>query len=92
MTAILLTYIATSYSFSGLICSMAFLKASDRVSDVGQEQGYAVKLTCMAIVICWPLWILKEVYLTNIPQSLGEPQTQQYCCSNRFGNSKTGLN
>ena len=77
MAAILATYLATSYGFSGLICSLAFLKADDRPYEAGQEQGNAVLLTCMAIVTLWPLWIIKETYYPEPHQSLAEMQTEQ---------------
>lgn len=59
MTTLFIIYLATSYSFSGWVCSKMCLK-SESLSPTEELSEVHAKLTQVRVAILWPLWMIRE--------------------------------
>ena len=67
MTLIVLSYLATSYAFCGLICSLAFLRAYKPQLSFWKSIHQRVGLSFLALIVVgfWPVWMLWEIYFSE---------------------------
>lgn len=66
---ILLTYLATSYSFSGAICSLAFLRyLNEKIAESQLSPQHLLfinnfkKKLAVGVAVLWPLWMIWESF------------------------------
>ena len=58
-----MVFFGTIYGFSGLTCSMAFLRHINKLLSSQKSPQYAIlPLTSIAIALFWPLWMVKEIW------------------------------
>lgn len=56
-------FFGTIYGFSGLTCSLAFLRHINKLLSSQKSPQYGnLPLASMAITLFWPLWIVKEIW------------------------------
>lgn len=75
MLLFLLSYLASAYVFSGLICCLVFLKFN-WFSTLSGWQYLLSLLHSLAIVVFWPIWLIIETKKLNSPDS--EERTAAY--------------
>ena len=66
MSEIIIGYLAISYSYSGWLCSVAFLKHLNKIYQRAELSTKKISLARLAITLFWPAWLLVETY--------GEPE------------------
>lgn len=61
MSAILLSYLAMSYTFSGFVCYLAALKHFPKKFQLAGFSKHPALLGNLAVTILWPIWLLREI-------------------------------
>ena len=61
MNILLLSFLASAYIFSGLICWLAFLRQFNQLSSLSGWQHLQYVLANYLIVVFWPIWIIAQV-------------------------------
>ncbi|MFB2923115.1 MULTISPECIES: hypothetical protein [Aerosakkonema] len=61
MTAMLLAYVAASYTFSGLICYLAHRKDFNPLQE-SQLRGNSTRFVAAGITLLWPIWLIAKIY------------------------------
>ncbi|MCP2729807.1 hypothetical protein [Limnofasciculus baicalensis] len=90
MTTILMIFFGTIYGFSGLTCSMAFLRHINKLLSSQKSPQYAkLPLASMAITLFWPLWIVKEIWYHEPDESDTSEEVEEVNCKmiNRANNA-----
>lgn len=61
MSAIILGYLAMSYTFSGLVCYLACLKHSSQQLRLIGMPKYPALFANLGVTILWPIWLWREI-------------------------------
>ena len=62
MSEIIIGYLAISYSYSGWLCSVAFMKHINKIYQQAELSTKKISLARLAITLFWPAWLLVETY------------------------------
>lgn len=83
MSEIIIGYIAISYSYSGWLCSVAFMKHINKICQQAELSTKKISLARLAITLFWPAWLLVETY--------GEQQNINQLLKTRRRNMTSGI-
>jgi hypothetical protein len=86
MTTILMLFFGTIYGFSGLTCSMAFLRHINKLLSSQKSPQYGnLPLASMAITLFWPIWMVKEIWYHEPDESESSEEVGEVHCETIVG-------